>query len=65
MSQIPKEEWMPRFATRFAELDLSAPRGLSLSVAAVMHQEAANLAPEEAAEIYVLEEPSIDCPLLH
>jgi hypothetical protein len=62
MSQIPRDEWVPRFAKKLRELipEVGGEEAMSLAFAESMFPEAEELTPEEAAEIYLLEEPPAD-----
>lgn len=57
--QIPKDEWVPRFAKKLRQLQpaVAGDDAMGLALAEATYPEAADLTPEEGAEIYVLEEP--------
>lgn len=59
MFNIPRDEWVPRFAMELRKQlpELSGHEALSLAVAQGTYRELADLAPEQAVEIYLLEEP--------
>ena len=54
---IPKDEWVPRFARKLRQRQPSVAGAMGLAPAEATYPEAADLTPEEAAEIYALEEP--------
>lgn len=56
---IPKDEWVPRFAKRLLEMipEASGNEAIGLELAKATYSEAGDLTPEEAVEIYLLEEP--------
>ena len=60
--QIPKDEWVPRFARALREQlpEVSGDEAMSLALAEANFPEAQDLTPEEAVEIYLLEEPPAD-----
>jgi hypothetical protein len=62
MPQIPKDEWVPRFAKAFREqvTEVSGDEAMGLALAEATYPEADDLTPEEAVEIYLLEEPPGD-----
>jgi hypothetical protein len=59
MPQIPKDEWVPRFAKALREQvpEVSGNEAMSLALAEATYPEAEDLTPEQAVEIYLLEEP--------
>jgi hypothetical protein len=59
MQKIPRDEWVPRFAKRLRQVqtDVRGDDAMGLALAEVRYPEAQDLTPEEAAEIYLLEEP--------
>jgi hypothetical protein len=59
MQKIPKDEWVPRFAKKLREIlpEVSGNEAMDLALAEATYPEAEDLTPEEAVEIYLLEEP--------
>ncbi len=59
MQPIPMDEWVPRFARKLREQlpEVSGDETMNLALAESIFPEAADLTPEEAVEIYLLEEP--------
>ncbi|MBC7760604.1 MAG: hypothetical protein H7201_02155 [Candidatus Saccharibacteria bacterium] len=59
MPQIPQDEWVPRFAWKLRQLrpGVAGDDAMGLALAEATYPEASDLTPEEAAEIYALEEP--------
>jgi len=62
MQKIPKDEWVPRFAKKLRETlpEVSGNEAMDLALAEATYPEAQDLTPEEAVEIYLLEEPPAD-----
>lgn len=62
MPQIPQDEWVPRFAKKLRQLQpgMAGDDAMGLALAEATYPEASDLTPEEAAEIYALEEPPAD-----
>jgi hypothetical protein len=62
MQKIPKDEWVPRFARKLRELipEVSGDEAMDLALAEATYPEAGELTPEEAVEVYLLEEPPAD-----
>lgn len=60
--RIPKDEWVPRFARKLREQlpEVSGDEAMALALAEATYPEADDLTPEEAVEIYLLEEPPGD-----
>lgn len=52
MPQIPKDEWVPRFARKLREQlpEVSGDEATSVVLAEAMFPEAADMSPEEAVE---------------
>jgi hypothetical protein len=59
MTPIAKDEWVPRFARNLRELQpkLAGDDAMSLALAEATYLEAQDMTPEEAAEVYALEQP--------
>jgi hypothetical protein len=59
---IPKDEWVPRFAKKLRQLQpgVQGDDAMSVALAEATYPEAQDLTPEEAVEIYSLEEPPDD-----
>lgn len=62
MQKIPKDEWVPRFAKKLREMlpEVSGNEAMALALAEATYPEAEDLTPDEAVEIYLLEEPPAD-----
>lgn len=56
---IPKDEWVPRFARRLRELQPRATGDAAMAIALgeATFIEASDMDPEEAADVYALEQP--------
>lgn len=59
VQMIPKDEWVPRFAKALREQlpEVSGDEAMALALAEATYPESDDLTPEEAVEIYLLEEP--------
>jgi hypothetical protein len=59
MTPIPKDEWVPRFARKLRELQpkVAGDDAMGLALAEATYLEAQDMTPEEAAEVYALEQP--------
>jgi hypothetical protein len=57
--RIPKDEWVLRFAKKLREQlpEVSGDEAMALALGEATYPEAEDLTPEEAVEIYLLEEP--------
>jgi hypothetical protein len=64
MPTIPKDEWVPRFAKKLRQLqpDVDGDDAMGLALAEATYPEAEDLTPEEAVEVYLLEEPPGEAP---
>jgi hypothetical protein len=62
MPMVPRDEWVPRFAKKLREMlpEVSGSEAMDLALAEATFPEAEDLTPEEAVEIYLLEEPPAD-----
>lgn len=56
---VPKDDWVLRFANRLREMipKATSEEAMGLALVEVTYPEANDLTPEEAVEIYLLEEP--------
>lgn len=60
MPKLPPDLWIPRFADALRKLQPALAGADAMGIAAVQYDEASDLDPAEAAEIYALEEPPGD-----
>lgn len=60
MQSIDKASWALRFATHLRQLQPAIEGAEAMRIALATFDDASDLTPEEAAEIYALEEPPGD-----
>ena len=60
MSTDEKTEWLLRFAARLHQVQAGIAGSVAAEIAMSTYADARDLSPEEAAEIYALEEPPGD-----
>ena len=60
MSPNEKTEWLLRFAARLHQVHPGMAGSVAAEIATLTYADARDLSPEEAAEIYALEEPPGD-----
>ena len=60
MPAVDKPTWLHRFARRLHQIQPSVLSSVAADIAVTTYPDAQDLEPEEAAEIYALEEPPGD-----